>query len=422
MKSAAKLLGALAAVALVGTAVSGAALGLELRVVYAAYPELYEDLATQFEALHPDIDVVTESTGASYAEFTQMVLRGATVDDLPDIAVGSSNHVRLFAERDMLEPLSGYLADDPDWASLGYIQSSLADGVFNGTQFGIPYGVAEPVIFFNADLVRAAGGDPDNFPKDWDGIIELAARINALPSGEQGFFMSHYEHTSNWTYVALLQSVGGKMVNEDETKVAFDDEDGLWALNMFRRFAQEAGQLDISREQARQMVAAGQLGIFASSSSFIGQFAEAAEGHFEARIAPWPVPEADGTLPPAGNAAMIFKTDDAEKRDAAWEFVKFAAGPAGQATLLKYTGYAPSNQIAIDSPEYLGNFYKDNPIYQVTIDQLPKLTSWYAFPSKNALQISEVIRDYIQEVATLKRTPEEVMPDMARDVQALLVE
>jgi len=235
----------------------------------------------------------------------------------------------------------------------------------------------------------------------------------------QGFYMSHYEHTSFWTFTTLLNSAGGELLSPDEKKVTFNGPEGVWALDMFRRFASEAGQTDMSLEQARQSFSAGTLGIFASSSSILGAFEKNIGISFDFRIAPWPIPSPKGYLPGAGNAIMLFAKDP-EKQKAAFEFIKFAVGPEGQTLIPKYTGYAPNNEIAIRTPELLGNVYASNPRQKIILEQLKNTKGWFAFPGNIATRVDEVMRDGILDVTTLKRTPEEVMPEMATRVQGML--
>jgi multiple sugar transport system substrate-binding protein len=124
-------------------------------------------------------------------------------------------------------------------------------------------------------------------------------------------------------------------------------------------------------------------------------------------------------LPAGGNAVMIF-TKDRAKQQAAWEYIKFATGPVGQTLMVKYTGYMPSNEIAIKDPQLLGKFYDENPNHVTSIKQLPVMTSWYAFPGENALKITDVIKDHLQTVVARKQAPEQGVSAMARDVQTLL--
>ena len=175
----------------------------------------------------------------------------------------------------------------------------------------------------------------------------------------------------------------------------------------------------MSRAQARQAFAAGTLGIFIVSTSYITELTEGARGRFEIRVGPYPLSSADARLPAGGNAIMMFTKDPARQK-AAWEYLKFATSPVGQTIVAEKSGYMPNNTIAIERDELMGRFYKSNPNHMVSIRQLPFLSGWYAFPGPSSLKISNVIRDHLRDVYTLRRTPEEVMPDMVRDVKALL--
>ncbi|MGO8506867.1 hypothetical protein AB9F35_37125, partial [Rhizobium leguminosarum] len=45
-------------------------------------------------------------------------------------------------------------------------------------------------------------------------------------------------------------------------------------------------------------------------------------------------------------------------------FAKFAAGPYGASVVVPGTGYVPNNDLAAKSADYLGDFYKQNPLFQ----------------------------------------------------------
>ena len=59
----------------------------------------------------------------------------------------------------------------------------------NGETHGLAVALSFPIIYWNANLVRKAGGDPDRLPTDWDGIIALAKRMGAL-GGDVSKFVS----------------------------------------------------------------------------------------------------------------------------------------------------------------------------------------------------------------------------------------
>jgi multiple sugar transport system substrate-binding protein len=52
--------------------------------------------------------------------------------------------------------------------------------------------------------------------------------------------------------------------------------------------------------------------------------------------------------------------------------------------MAKNTGYVPMNQIAIDDPGHLAQFYRENPLFTAATQQVPLMIPWYAFPAPTA--------------------------------------
>ena len=126
-----------------------------------------------------------------------------------------------------------------------------------GKQVGLTFSASNPICYYNANLVRAAGGDPDNFPKDWDGVLALAAKIAALGDGVSSM---HYRWAGDdWMFSALLYGNGGQMLSEDEKTVAFG-EPGLKALKLLDRMVKEGKMPPLTVEAALQAFYAGKLG------------------------------------------------------------------------------------------------------------------------------------------------------------------
>ena len=58
------------------------------------------------------------------------------------------------------QPLDGMIAAEKDWAGKGYDGALLTLGQVKGKQYGMGFSLSTPIIYFNADLVKKAGGDP----------------------------------------------------------------------------------------------------------------------------------------------------------------------------------------------------------------------------------------------------------------------
>ena len=409
---------ALAAVLLAIATPSVSAQTMTLTVSYspATYQDVYEQIASRFMAENPGIEIELQAA-ANYDELTQTTLRAAITGTLPDVSHQGMAGMRIYVDQGIALPLDPFIAAEPDWERLGYSASVAEMGRIGGAVYGIPFAISTPTLFYNADLVRRAGGDPDALPETWPEIIDLAERIDALGPDILGIYYD-YGASSAFAWQTLVFSQGGDMLSADETDVAFDGPEGRWAFDLLQRFG-AAGQVDMSRQQARQTFAAGGLGIYKNASSLLTRFLTQAEGQFEVVVQPVPVPAPDGRLPVGGNAAMMFATEP-ERQQAAWDYILFATGPVGQTIMVQETGYVPVNTLPVDDPAYLGAFYSDNPQYRIPVEQMPVMSNWYAFPGENSVRITEIIRDAMQDVVTLREQPDTAMDRLVAEVEALL--
>lgn len=411
--------GAVVAAALLG---SGQALAATEIVVQYPYEHLFGDtqkaIADEFMKQNPDVKVTFRAAYPSYEEATESVMREAVTKTLPDVTFQGLNRIRVLAERGIAQPLDGYIAAEADVAAEGFHQAMFDIGTHGGKVYGLPFAVSLPIGYYNLDLVKKAGGNPEDLPDTWDEVIDLAARIQALGDGTVGMSYA-WDITGNWLWQSPVFAEGGAMLSADEKTVAFGDEHGKAAMTTLARFVTEGGMPNIDRKATQASFAAGKVGMWFYSSSVINKLAEQVGDKFPLATAPFPGVKAEvGRLPAGGNAVMITATD-ADKQQAAWRFAKFATGPWAAAQVPQMTGYMAANLKATD---LLKDYYAANPLHMATVSQLPLMTGWYAFPGDNGLKITDVINDHLQTVASGERTaePDAVLSDMARDVQALL--
>ena len=412
----------MAAGALAAALWAGAAMAqVEIQVQYPApglFKEPVEQIVAEFAKRNPGIRVTLLGPQQDYEQIVQHNLRAAITSTLPDVAIHGMNRQRVLVERGIAQPIDALIAGDPEFARLGITDKSLSVGQIGGKQYGIALAMSTPVIYFNADLVKRAGGDPDNFPKEWDGVIDLAKRIEALEPGRiRGAFFS-WQITGNWMWQALVFSNGGTMLTADEKKVAFDGPAGKTAINTLNRMVTDGTMRDVAQSVSLQDFTSGTMGVWGHSTSRLGGVTKQVGDKFKLLTGPFPT-QPDGRLPLGGNVAMMF-TKDAAQQKAAWEYIKFATGPVGATMMVQATGYFPSALAAADDPKLLKPYYDKNPNHMVAIKQLPKSTGWYAFPGDNGIKITDVIKDHLQSVVSQKAKPDPALAQMTKDVQALL--
>ncbi len=396
--------------------------GTEIQVQYSTpvlFKALMEDLARTFMERNPSIRVTLRAPELGYEEIMQRNLRDAVTNQLPDVAFHGLNRQRTLDERGIPVDLKPFMEADPAATKeLGYSPSLLSLGQIGAKQTGIGFALSTPILYFNADLLKAAGGDPDRLPTRWDELVGLAAAIHDPAQNRTGLFYD-WTITGNWGWQALVRSHGGAFLNPAETQVAFTEEPGRQAMCALRRLVDEAKMPDIKSETAFQDMFAGRLGISMQSTAQLGRYNREIAGRFRLVCGRYPLASPDARLPAGGNAAMMFAKDPG-KQKAAWEFIKFATGPQGATMMVNATGYMPATTIPAEREDLLAKFYRENPNHLVSIKQQDVITGWYAFPGQNALRITDVINDHLQSVVAKRGDAEATNESMGKAVQALL--
>ncbi len=383
------------------------------------FNETHKQIAAAFNKQNPDIKITFRAAYDSYEEATQKVLREAITKQMPDITFQGLNRLRALVDRGLAQPLDEFIKADKELETEGFHAAMFDIGTLNGKVYALPFAISLPISYYNLDLVKKAGGDPNNLPNTWEEVIALAKKIKALGPDINGVTYV-WDITGNWLWQGPVFSQGGAMLTEDESKVAFGGPEGQFAVRMLASLVSEGGMPNMNQPDMRAAFAAGKTGIHFTSTSDLSKVTEMIGGKFELKTHKWPsVAAGKGRLPAGGNLGVILASDP-KKREAAWKVMKFWHGPEGAAIMAKTTGYMPPNKKA--NEVHLKDFYIQSPNHYTAVSQLDLLTKWYAFPGENGLKITDVIKDHMNSIVTGKRAgePDKVLAEMTADVQKLL--
>ncbi|TPL58537.1 ABC transporter substrate-binding protein [Mesorhizobium sp. B2-4-2] len=404
------------------TALAQSPVTLDVYYAFPAFAKFHEPLAAEFMKEHPDIKIQFRAPAASYDEGHQAMLRASITNNLPDVYY-SGYHVlhelvgKLKARNQILDLGTMMDAESKEWRDANYADNILDLGRVDGKLYGLAFNASMPIMFYNADLVKKAGGDPDNMPTDWPGIMELAKKIKATGSGIAGLAYNIHDWPDEWLWDAMLMQGGGELTKDG--KVAFGDEHGLKALEYFRSFVTDAGMPLIDWDQSRQAFIAGQIGIFFDTPARLSQDTELIGDRFKLRTAVFPVDNKEkGGLPTGGNAAVITASDPA-KQKAAWEFLKFVTGPKAQEQVVKMSGYLPTNKAATGT-DYLGPFYEANPNYATVAKQMALSRPWPGYSAGNTVRIWRTQREIISKVMSGDVSIKDGLDSLVSETQALM--
>ncbi|MFC5758837.1 ABC transporter substrate-binding protein [Rhizobium sp. GCM10022189] len=382
------------------------------------FKDVMDTISKKFMEENPDIKIQFAAPSATYEDGIQLILRQAGTSEMPDITFIGLNRLRMLNERNVAVDMTPLVQKEGNMAEQGFSDTILKLAQVNGKQVGLAFATSNPIMYYNADLVKAAGGNPDSPPKTWDEVIALAAKIKALGNGVDG--MDFRWQGDDWMFSALLFGAGGKMLSDDEQKVAFNGPEGQKAVDLISRFVKEGGMPVFTKAAGEQAFAAGKVGFEFQTTGALVNTIKNVGTKFDLRTAQIPLLDPEkGHLPTGGNAVVILAKDPA-KQEAAWKFAKFAAGPYGASVVVPGTGYVPNNELAAKSAEYLGDFYKKNPLFQAGLSQMPRMIPWYAFPGTNGVKVTQTIVDNLSRIVDGSAEPKEALDDAAADVEGML--
>jgi multiple sugar transport system substrate-binding protein len=322
--------------AILGTALlTSPALAQKTELTYAGWLNLYgpyvpvvEQLEADFENRFPELDWVPNDVPFDQAlkQATVATLGGNAADNIHLIA----GWVPALHEIGGLEPLNDYFSEE-EWAK---IPAPLLETVtFDGKIVAMPWVPGPIIMFYNRNLMEAAGLDPDQPPQTWPELMEQAKAICALPDVDGApiygvaLRTQRNPNSAQWA-IPIIFGHGGDLL-DDNGEVAIDTEATraafAWVQELVESGCAPAG---FSIDETRNTMAAGRAGFIFEGPWGRGLFANLSGGEMttapdgDVWVAPMPK-DPDGNRRTIGNTHQITISAGSEHKDEAAEFVRY---------------------------------------------------------------------------------------------------
>ncbi len=361
-------------------------------------------------------DVESVSMG-KYQALSQKIMAAVAAGGPPDVAQCYEAWTANLIENGSVVPFDGFLTGDEGAATLDdFYGIFLAGSRQQGQLWSFPFNKSVRCLYYNKDLFRSAGLDPDRPPTTWEEYRETARALtrDTDGDGEADQFGLASQITASMFENLLVQN-GGSLLNEDETAVAFDSPEGLEALEFMTDLLVRDGSALVSQGfEYQNEFLAGKAAMIEGSSVSLA-FIEG-KYTFELGIAPLPAGKHDTQLV-AGTDVVIFATTEAQQRRA-WEFIHWFTDTPQTARWAAETGYLPVRRSAMEHPvlqaklsEYEGLAEAYAQLERATAQ--PKARGWYA--GRNILE-----REAIEPVLRGRMEPAEALAAAAAKANAEL--
>lgn len=364
-----------------------------------------DEIVADFEAANPGIEIDAQHIG-NYNDIVTKLQAAIPARRAPDAVIMEVTRYGLFADRGVLTDLTGYLDADP-------LKDDLFDfarevGVYEGKNFIVPFNSSTPVLYVNTALFAEAGMEEIPPLTDFDEILTAAQTVQAELGGEGIFGIAAPGQFARWGLIMandsdLIDSVSGEiLIDAPNTIEAYE-----WMASLVHEH--KVASVDgVSKENnGRDAFLAGKAAMMMNST---GNYRRSKDALGDDLLV-LPMPCNKTCAAPIGGAGIgILSTSEDAVKDAAYQFISFAAGAESNAKWFAGTGYMPINRNTADQ-SLAAKALEGEPGITVAIEQLDVARGRPRPPVVTWMRASEY--DVWQAISLGQRGAEEALTDFA---------
>ncbi len=407
------------------TTASGGGAPVELTFFYpVAVPgpitQIIDGYIKQFEAQNPNIKVNAVLSGGYGDTMTkiQTTIKGGGTP--PDVAVLLSTDLYSLTDADAIQPLDDFVkAAGGDSYTSDFQDAFLANSNYQGHIWSLPFQRSTPVLYYNKDLYKAAGLDPEKPPANYQELVDAAKKLTK-PDGSQWGIEISSDGIPYWLFQSFVIGNGGNVVTPGvANKVNFNGPDVVSAL-------QDQAALALTDKVEPPGILAwanmptdfvnGKTAMIYHSSGSLANILKQAK--FPVGVS-FPVGEKGYGAPTGGGNLYMLKNIPAEHQAAAWKFIQFMTSPEIQADWSKNTGYIASRKSAYDT-QLMKDYIAQTPQAAVGRDFLKYAKAELA--THNNAQVQKILGDAVQSVLTGKADAKTALDNAQKQADALLAQ
>ena len=354
--------------------------------------EVVDEIVSDFEAANPDIKVNAIYSG-NYDDTRVRALSALASGDPAQLAVMFSIDAYDLIEQDLVMAFDDISGVDKNWLNSFY-PALMANGNIEGKTWGIPFQRSTIVAYYNKDLFRAAGLDPEAPPTTWDEIISMGKTLTK--DGTYGLMIPSTGYPY-WMFQALAIQNGKEVMSNDGLTTYFDDQTVIDTLDFWKSLSTEHGIMPegtVEWGTLRQAFLEGKTAMMWHSTGNLTAVKNNAS--FDFGVAELPANVRKGS-PTGGGNFYVFKETSSEERAAALKLIEFMTSPEQAAAWSIATGYMGVSPAAYET-EALKKYTSEFPPALVARNQLEHAVA--EFSTFETARVREGLNNAIQAALT----------------------
>ena len=378
-----------------------------------------DDTAAAFSKQNPAIKVTPIYAG-SYQDTIVKALTAHKSGQPPVTSVLLSTDMFTLIDEDAIVPIDGFVktAQDKAWLDSFY-KAFMLNSQTGGKTWGVPFQRSTIVMYYNKEMFKEAGLDPNKPPTSWAEMAEAARKLTKKDAAGKVTTYGVQIPSSGfpyWLFQALAIQNGVALANDAGNAVKFNDPKVIEALEYWVDLTKQAvhpsGIVEwgttpkdfFEKKVAMMWTTTGNLTNVKNNAKF------------DFGVAMLPAKLQKGS-PTGGGNFYIFKKSSPAQQEAAFKFIQWMTQPEQAARWSVETGYVATSEAAY-ATDTLRKYGRDFPPALVARDQLP--FSLAEFSTHDNQRVTKALNDGLQAALTGSKTPAQAMADAQREADRLL--
>lgn len=373
--------------------------------VGGALTEVVDGIVDDFEAANPDIKVTAVFSG-NYDDTRVRALSALSSGDSAELAVMFSIDAYDLIEQDLIIPFEDVVSSEAETQWLeSFYPALMANGKIEGKTWGIPFQRSTIVAYYNKDMFRAAGLDPEAPPTTWAEMVDMG---KALTNDDTFGLMIPSTGFPYWMFQALAIQNGKEIMSDDGLTTFFDDPKVVETLEFWKSLSTEHKIMPTGTVEwgtLRQAFLEGQTAMMWHSTGNLTAVKNGAS--FDFGVAELPGNVRKGS-PTGGGNFYLFKDTTPEERAAAMKLIQFMTAPEQAAEWSIGTGYMGVSPAAYET-EALSAYTTEFPPSLVARNQLENAVA--EFSTFETARVRDGLNNAIQSALTGAKEPAEALAE-----------
>jgi multiple sugar transport system substrate-binding protein len=295
----------------------------------AATQSQSERLVKAYNASHKNkVDLTVIPTD----NYQPRVAAAAGGKNLPDVFASDVIYAPNYTSKGLYLDITDRLAKLPYGDKLAPAHMRL--GTFEGKKYTVPHTLDLSVLFWNKDLYKKAGLDPEKPPTTLAEFAEQATTIRKKIGGDTygTFFGGNCPGCFVFTFWPSVWAGGGDVMNKDGTESTIDDPNMAQTFQTYGDLFREGVVMPAAKTEQGPtwtgIFPKGKIGVMPMPSTTLGLMPKS----MDIGVAPIPGPDGGESTFVGGDVVGISSTS--KHADAAWNFVSWTLSDDAQINVL----------------------------------------------------------------------------------------